>query len=401
MSELPINRSFAYEAQTPEGQPISGTIDAPEIGRAGEILAAMRLRVLNLAAVASAARARPLGGDQFLAFNQQLAQLTAAGLPVEHGLRLIAKDMRSGRLSRTVGDVVSELEKGTPLDQAFEHHAGKFPPLYGRLIALGIRSGNLSGILLNLGRHLDLVTRLRAMLWRAVSYPMMVIVALCLIMLFLAQTVIPQFEGMYRDFGVQLPTITVAILATPKWLPAVTIAILAIVVFGPLFWRLMRAMGADRPLVDHVLLRLPLVGPVLRQNLIARWCDAMQMGVQAGLDLPAAVEMASDAVGSPSLKRDGEKIIATLAAGRSLEETPPTRILPATVIAAMGLAGASNTLPGMLANLSAMYQQQAETRLGMVPGALTPLLIILVAAMIGMVVLGLFMPMVSLVQNLS
>ena len=102
---------------------------------------------------------RALGGDDFVAFNQQLAQLAKAGLPLERGLRLIAADLGRGRLARAITEVADELERGTPLAEAFDRHRGRFPSLYGRLVDAGVRSGNLSEVLLNLGRHLDMGQR--------------------------------------------------------------------------------------------------------------------------------------------------------------------------------------------------------------------------------------------------
>src|SRR5215217_2374689 len=114
--------SFAYQAQTADGQTLSGTIDAPDAEQASRQLQSLRLRVLEIGPTARAQRAQPLRGDDFLAFNQQLMHLTKAGLPVEHGLRLIAQDMRSGRMAATVREVADELERGTPLGEAFEKH---------------------------------------------------------------------------------------------------------------------------------------------------------------------------------------------------------------------------------------------------------------------------------------
>src|SRR5688500_7955170 len=128
---------FAYQAQTPEGQPISGTIDALNAEQARRLLSGLRLRVLQIepAAPPQPARPKPLKSEDFIAFNQQLAHLTKAGMPVEQGLRLIAQDMRGGRLAATVRELAAELERGTPLEQAFEKFEGRFPPLYSRLIA--------------------------------------------------------------------------------------------------------------------------------------------------------------------------------------------------------------------------------------------------------------------------
>src|SRR5215211_1034587 len=115
--------AFAYQAQTADGQTLSGTIDASDAEHAGSLLQALRLRVLEISPAAHPPRPKALRGDDFVAFNQQQMHLTRAGLPVEHGLKLIAQDMRSGRLAETVRQLAAEMERGTPLDQAFEKHA--------------------------------------------------------------------------------------------------------------------------------------------------------------------------------------------------------------------------------------------------------------------------------------
>src|SRR3954449_1308583 len=95
--------TFAYQAQTYDGQPISGTIDAADLHDAARRLETLRLRVIRLDKThAPAPRARALSEQDFTTFNQQLAQLTAAGMPIERGLRLVAEDMRSGRLAQAV-----------------------------------------------------------------------------------------------------------------------------------------------------------------------------------------------------------------------------------------------------------------------------------------------------------
>src|SRR2546425_278061 len=94
--------AFAYRAQTSAGEPLSGTIDATNVDDANRRLAGLQLRVLELDPVTAAPRTKPLRGEDFLAFNTQLAHLTTAGLPVEQGLRLIAEDMRSRHMAQTV-----------------------------------------------------------------------------------------------------------------------------------------------------------------------------------------------------------------------------------------------------------------------------------------------------------
>src|SRR5687767_10587247 len=288
--------AFAYQGQTAEGQSVAGTVDAADVGLAQRRHEDFATRVPQVGPVRRGPRPKALNGEDFLSFNQQLTHLTTAGLPIEHGLRLIAQDMRTGRLRATVQEVASELERGTPLEQAFEKHRDKFPPLYARLIAAGVATSNLPGMLLNLGRHMEMIYRLRAMLWRVLSYPLMVLIAAGLIMRFLASAIIAQSETIFRDFGVMLPGLTEMPLSSQGWVPRLLIGVGVAIVLIIILWQIAKATGHDRTFVDAVVLPLPLIGPVLRRNMIARWCDAVRLGVEAGLDLPRAVQLAGEAV---------------------------------------------------------------------------------------------------------
>jgi type IV pilus assembly protein PilC len=389
---------FAYQAQTTQGRTLSGVIEAATVDEARESLQDMNLRVIEIEQTDRAKGASPLRGGEFMAFNQQLAQLTAAGLPVEVGLRLIARDMRSGRLSESVRRVASELEAGASLPDAFEKHRRLFPPLYGRLIDAGVKSNHLPGVLFNLGRHMELMQRLRGTLWRAASYPMIILLGVGLVLVFLGHFIVPQFEEIFQDFDANLPMVTMLVFNVAKWILPIAIGIGAAIVLVMLAIAGLRATGKSQAVADYLLMPLPLIGTVLRRNLVARWCDALKLGVQSGLDLPASLELAGDAVASPLLKRDGQALIQTIESGKPLNEHPRLLVAPEAVPAAIHLASHQHDLPSLLDNLSQMYQQQAELRLATLQSTLAPILLILLAGLIGSVISALFLPLVHLMQ---
>jgi type II secretory pathway component PulF len=364
-------------------------------------LRSMRVRVLELnLASPRPMPAKALGGEEFIAFNEQLAQLAKAGLPLEQGLRLIASDIQGRRLKSTIEQLTGELEKGTPLDQAFEKFQDRFPPLYSRLIRAGVRSGDLSGMLLGLGRHLELIQRLRTVLWRTLSYPLFVLIAIGLLISFLGIVVLPQYEAIFKDFNIRLPAITEMILALKHIAPALLVLIVAAVVLGPLLWGLLERLGYSTLIVERVLWPAPLVGPVLKANAVARWCDAVKLGVGAGMDLPASIELASDATRSRRLTADGKELIEVMSHGRPLVSAK-TRVIPTTVPAAIQFASEAHDLPGTLGSLSEMYQRQAELRMSALPGILTPLMVLLIAVLIGWVIMGLMLPLVTLIEGMT
>jgi type IV pilus assembly protein PilC len=395
-ADEPERHTFRYSAQTFDGQALKGTLEAPTIDQATEQLRRLQLRVIDVAAEPRPPRAKPLGKTDFAMFNQQLAHLSSAGLPVEQGLRLIAEDLQHGGLAHTVRSVAEDLERGTPLGDAFTRHEKQFPPLYGVLIAAGVETGNLPGVLLNLGRHLEIVARLRAALWRSAAYPITVFGALLLVLIFLGHTVLPQFARIYDHWFATLPALTQFLLATSSWTPIFIIIFVLAFIALPLLWMLLRAMHLDRAAAD-LALPLPLVGPVLKRELVARWCDALRLGVQAGMDLPRALQLASDVIGSPALARDTRVLVQQISTGQPLDQLPRRlSVLPLSALAVLQIAMDRSDLASALDTLALMYQQQAELRISAAQNILTPLLLLIVAGIIALVVLGLFLPMINL-----
>jgi type II secretory pathway component PulF len=449
-------RSYRYEAQAPDGKRITGVIDANGPEWVGQQLATLQLRLIRLDPIGPASSelsagtipgknhaatnesspslrpGRALSGDDFIAFNQQLAQLAKAGLPIESGLRLIAIDMRSGKLAQTVRIVADELDRGTPIEQAFNKYRDCFPSLYGRLLGAGVRSGDLAGVLLGLSAELELHQRLRSTLWRALSYPLTVMAALTVVLLLLSLFVLPRYRELYQGFSTgqvteysrsyglythpivppDLPLPTLILFAVGRAVPYLAGVLAIAVVAAPAVWQFLRRSGRDRRVIDAFVLRLPFVGRPLRLCLVARWCNALSVGVSAGLPLPDAIALAGDTVRSPRLVADGQVLATRLerglpltnpgSAGGTAQDNPASglSILPATVPVALELASGHNDLPGTLQSLADLYERQAEVRIHGIPAVLTPLMVIGVACCIGFVMLALIVPFVRLLDFL-
>jgi type IV pilus assembly protein PilC len=413
--------SFAYRAKTPGAQEISGTIDASSQADARQKLQALGLQEIVLQIESQSPRAaspRPLRGEDFMVFNQQLAQLTAAGLPVEHGLRLVAHEMNRSSMRHTLDLVASELESGKSLPQAVAAHRSQFPPLYSELIDAGIRAGNLSGILLNLGSHLTLIRRLQAMLWQTLSYPIIIVAGSFAVFYFILVELVPKWEplvtgvngmrfwirtgGTYNQRTLEVPLISRWLFAFSEAVASIPIPIviaLAILILI-VVWAILNVAGRSGRFAERLILPLPLVGIVLRRNLISRWCHAVALAADAGMDLPAAIKLADDAAASPLLQNDGDSLIVALNAGQPLSAAVHGKVIPATVIAAMEASADRGDLPATLRALSQMYQQQAELRVTSVQAILTPILLLLVGLLVGGLMVAMFAPLLALLAML-
>lgn len=389
--------TYRYAVQTPAGQTLDGVIRAASVDEAQEALESSNLQVLTLEHEAQP-KGRPLRGTDFFAFNQQLAQLTKVGLPVESGLRLIAQDMRRGRLSTSINAVADELERGVALPEAFARHESRFPELYSQIVDAGITANRLPSVLMNLSRHLELMQRLRGSLWRAASYPLVVLLSFVCVMAFVGIVLIPDFGEIYDDFDTDMPQLTIWVIQIADYTWPLVIGFCVALFALPLLTLFSRLLGRTGWVRDHVVMRLPLVGPAFNRNLMARWCDMLRVGVSAGMDLPAALKLSGQAVGSSRLASDTQQLIETLESGKPLDSQLNLSLIPASVPAAMQLASEQADLAALVGDLSAIYEQQAELRVNAIQIYLGPAMLISLGLMMGVVVVALFLPMIRGMQ---
>ena len=396
-----MTQSFSYRAQTRMGEALSGNLDALSAEDAQRKLDLMQLHVLELKAAEKPRTGGTLSADDLIAFNQQLIHLTSAGLPLERGLRLVAEEMRRGRLASAIRELATDLEAGTPIDKALEKRRGVFPASYARLLEAGVKSGSLAGVLLNLSRHLELMRRLRATLWRTLAYPLVVLVVLCGVLLFFTGQVVPAFHRIFLDFKIELPDATKFVMWMAEVMPPVLIAILALVLCGGPLIYLLRRFGLDQGLTDATMMTLPLVGPIMSRSLVAGWCDAVRVGVEASMDLPAAISLAGSISPSRRLRQDSEVLVAVLTAGSTLESAGRLKVVPPTVPVSMAHGARMGDLPATLKSLVDLYQQQADIRVQALPGILTPMLLLIMGVSIGLAIASLMMPMIALIGAVS
>jgi general secretion pathway protein F len=360
-------------------------------------------------------RVRPLGPDDFLAFNQQLAQLATAGLPLEQGLRLIAEDVYRGRQAAAIGRVASDLEAGRPLGEAFDGQRRLFPPLYGRLIDAGVKTGDLPGMLLSLGRHMEWIGRLRAAAWRAAAYPLMLMVGLVLVLTFIIGVVLPNFFVAFKVlslfsprrkfpywgvFGTSSPHGVTVVLVGCMAAALALMALMLVLLLVTAVWVVCRRLGWGDRLAERAALAMPLVGPAVRWSLLARWFDAVHLGLRAGMDLPSAIRLAADTIDSPALQRESERLAGALSAGQPMESAGRLKALPSMAAATMDAASQLGQLPEAVDSLCMLSRQQAEMRLASISTILSPLLIMVVGAAMVLAILIVLGPILAMFNTL-
>jgi type IV pilus assembly protein PilC len=388
------SQRFQYEAQSPDGAGWDGQVSALNADAAREVLEGRGLRVLSLKPCEPAKPGR-LGREDFLTFNEQLIIMTRNGVPLDEGLRLLAMEMRTPRMAAAVREVADDLEAGSSLPEALAKHSDRFPPLYDRLVEAGIRSNDLGGVLFGLMRHTQLVQKLRDAVLAAAVYPAVVLVMFGILVFFIGQQVIPAFELMYDEFHAELPTPTKIAFAVGHAMPYIVggVTIGALSLFLP--WLALRLGGRGAWWLETIALRLPLIGVVLKRGRLARWANAVQVGLSGGLALPEALKLAAGSISSRAISRDTELMIASHEQGMALSTSGSFAVVPEHAVAAMDAAMRHGNLLEVIGTLGQIYMAQAEARLRVLRSVFQPILIVAMAILIGAFIVAMFLPLVE------
>jgi len=337
----------------------------------------------------------------FLVFNQELAALLKAGLPLLQTLDLMLERLQHAHFRTVLTDIRDRVRSGTDLSEAFAAHPGLFPPLYAPSLKAGERTGELEQVIRRFVRYMKLVLDARRRVIGALVYPT-VLVGLSLAMLAIMATfVVPKFADFFLGMGVQLPLITRLALglsqSLQRWWPGVLFATLATSVLT----RRWAASAAGRQTVDRWRLSVPIVGKVFRGFALSEFTRALSTLLAGGIPLVQALEIAVSAVGNLFVRRRLEPSIGEVREGRPFHGAiEKTRLFDSLEVDMIKVGESTGSLDAMLQSVSEFLDEQTETRVQRLLTLIEPLLLVFMGILIATLLIAIYVPLFSTVgQN--
>jgi len=393
---------FEYKAVTSAGRVMSGTVEADSPEDAEATLRGMALSVRSVARAAPPKPRTPIGRSEFILFNQQLASIARAGIPLERSLRELAGEVGSRRMRGLIEGIADDLEAGKGIEEAFAARRRHFPPLYGRIVSAGVQTGRLGEMLTSLNRHLEVAGQTRRIVWEAVSYPLVVLALAAVVMTVLFRWIAPRFGAIFDAFDAELPGITRLCLSMSHHVLAFWGSVVGLILVGVFARLLLRTFPAGRRFTEALFMGLPVLGRIYRATVLARLAEAMATLISAGTDMPACLRLGADATGSETLRAEAEDLARGVEAGQDLGELiRPGKVIPGMFLYSMRLGAQRNELADNLHGLAEMYAGQARANQGRLHGALMPLLLIVVGAIVALMVTAMFLPLTSLIGTMQ
>jgi len=394
--------TFEYQAITVAGRMMKGTLEAASHGEANEMLAGMGLKVNSIEKTQRQRPSSRIGRNEFLLFNQQLASIAKANIPMERGLRELAADIESSSMRKLVTELAADLESGTSIEDAFNSRREIFPPLYGHILRAGIQTGRLGEMLTSLNHHIEASNTTRRIVFEAISYPLVVLGLAAVLSLVVFRLVVVQFRSIFEDMGASLPYATRICLYIAEHIIEFWCGVGIIIGVFCLAWVLLGRFRTGRLIREAIILKTPVLGRVYHRGLLGRLADSTALLVGAGCDMPSCLRLSAAATGSETMVSQGEILAHHLEQGENIIEagTYCTKI-PPLFMYSVQLGTQRNELQDNLYSMAEMYAQQVRTNQSRLQAFLMPFMLIIVGICIAFIILTMFLPMVGMLDGVG
>ncbi len=339
---------------------------------------------------------------QLTQFTQQLSVLMDAGLPIVRSLKILGNQQKPGLLKNILVEVADDVETGSSFSEALAKHPKTFDKLYVNMVKAGEAGGVLDVILQRLAAFMERMEALRRKIIGASIYPIVVIMIAVAVVMLIMTIIVPKFQEVFRQVNVAMPTLTLILMGISNFIKNFWWAIVAAPIIA---WFAIKAWGrtmSGRLIIDRIKLNLPLIGPIVKKSVIARFCRTLGTLLQSGVPILEALAIVKNATGNEVVAaaigkvhdsiREGETIAGPLAASGAFDDI---------VINMIDVGEETGELDKMLLKIADNYDAEVDAAVSALMSVLEPMLIVGLGVTVGFIVVSLFLPLISLLEGIS
>jgi type IV pilus assembly protein PilC len=341
---------------------------------------------------------------QLMTFTRQLATLVDAGLPLVRSLTVLERQERCVPLKRSLGEMADAIQSGSTFAEALAQHPKIFNKLYVNMAKAGEVGGVLDQVLLRLAEFMEKAQKIKNKVVSAMVYPIVVMVMAVAILTFLMVFIIPKFEQIFSELleGKALPMLTQMVLGTSRTLTQHLPLTIGFVVAVIVSIRLFAKTKAGAALFDRAKLNMPIFGALMRKTAIARFTRTLGTLMTSGVPVLQALNIVRDTSGNEVIARAVTQIHDAVKEGENM--APPieaTKVFPPMVVSMVQVGEETGGLPEMLMKIADNYEDEVDNAVAGLTSVIEPLLIVFLALIVGTIVISLFLPLISIIGNLS
>ena len=414
---------FAYSAVDAQGKTHQGTLEANSAADAAAAIKKKGQFPTNISETTAAASGKAAGkGFSFkfslgggggtgkvpsktlTVFTRQLSTLISAGLPLLRSLRTLGKREKDANLKKIMLGLSESVEGGTTFSEALTQHPKAFNKLYVNMVKAGELGGVLEIVLTRLAEFAEKSQRIKGKVTSAMVYPLVVLTIAVGIVTFLMLFIVPKFEAIFKDMlgGRPLPFITQMIMDLSRFIQGNFLLIAGAIVVAVFATRFAMKMPGVAAAVDNYKLKIPLFGDMLTKTSVARFSRTLGTLVSSGVPILQALNITRDTAGNLRVSKAVESIHDNVKEGESMV-TPmeASGIFPPMVVSMVQVGEETGQLPDMLTKVADVFEEEVDNAVSGLTSLLEPVMIVLLALVVGTIVVALFLPLITIIQDLT
>jgi type IV pilus assembly protein PilC len=343
-------------------------------------------------------RRKKITDRDVIIFTRQFANMYGAGIPIVQGLDILTKQTDNPVLRDTIIEVKNDVEGGSTLADALKKHPRAFDDLYMNLVAAGEAGGVLDTVLQRLAVYIEKAMKLKRKVKSAMVYPSVVMGVAALVVAIIMIFVIPVFAKIFGDMGVQLPLPTRIVIAMSDFiagLGGLIVLILFIIAFLGL--RQYRRTEKGRMETDRVILKIPVIGDLMRKVVVARFSRTLGTLISSGVPILDGLDICAKSSGNKVVEKTVYEVRREVTAGKTLSE-PMTKytVFPPMVVQMIAVGESTGSLDQMLSRIADFYDDEVDNAVATLTTLLEPALMVFLGVIIGGIVIALYLPIFKL-----
>jgi type IV pilus assembly protein PilC len=398
--------TFTYTGRTRAGKTVSGEHVADTMEAAVAALRREQIQVTRInPAKAKAAKKRKekaATAKDLAVFTRQFSVMIGAGLPLVQCLDILGNQSEDKDFGAVILETRTAVESGASLADAMSQHPKVFDALFTNMIAAGEAGGILDAILQRLATYIEKAVKLQSQVKSAMVYPVAVVVIASVVVGAILWKVIPTFATLFEGLGAELPLPTRIVIAMSNFLvsymPVILIGIAGIV-FG---FRQYYATAAGRMAVDRIVLKLPVLGLLIRKIAVARFCRTLSTLMAAGVSILEALEITAKTAGNAVVEAAVNSTRKSIEGGETIAAPlRQTAVFPPMVVQMIGVGEATGALDVMLAKIADFYEEEVDVAVAGMLTLMEPIMIALLGGVVGGIVIAMYLPIFALIGQLT
>lgn len=339
---------------------------------------------------------------ELVVFTRQFATMIDAGLPLVQCLEIIASQMENKHFKKILYQVKDDVESGATFADSLRKHKAVFDTLYVNLVAAGEVGGILDTILNRLAAYLEKMDKLMRQIKGAMVYPTTVLVVAIIVVAAMLIWVIPVFEQMFSDFGGTLPAPTQVVINISEFLRHYLLYMIGGIALAIAGIKRYYQTNQGRKLIDQVLLKAPIFGPLIQKVAVARFSRTLGTMLSSGVPILDALDVVAKTAGNKIVELEVYKARESISAGKTIAEPlSESKVFPPMVVQMVAVGESTGAMDAMLSKIADFYEDEVDAAVAALTSMLEPLLMVFLGTTVGGLLIAMYLPIFKIAETVG